>query len=267
MAPMRLLLVGCGKMGAALLRGAAAAGFLESATIIDPAGKPPEELTVPLTWHTTPEALPAEAIFDLILLAVKPQQMAAVLPFYARFTKSLFLSSAAGITLDRLRNLLGGEYAIVRTMPNLPASIGQGMSVAVANHAVTRAQQELADQFLKTVGATAWLPDEVRLDAVTALSGSGPAYVFALGEAMARAGEQLGLPPELAAQLARQTLIGSGALVAQSSESLEALRQAVTSPGGTTEAALRHLLVAGGLPGLISVAMMAARDRARELAQ
>jgi pyrroline-5-carboxylate reductase len=151
-------------------------------------------------------------------------------------------------------------------MPNLAASIGQGMSVAVANKNVSAEQHALCDKFLCAVGKTAWIEDEGLMDAVTALSGSGLAYVFALCEAMARAGESLGITPALASQLAQQTIIGSGALLAQSHESAEALRATVTSPGGTTEAALKQLIGPNGLYELMLKAMTAAAMRSKELA-
>jgi pyrroline-5-carboxylate reductase len=179
----------------------------------------------------------------------------------------VFLSIAAGITIRRLQELLGSGQAVIRAMPNLPASIGKGISVAITNKQISAGQRTLADRLLKTIGETAWVEDEKLIDAVTALSGSGPAYVFALCEAMAKAGESLGLPKDLAARLARTTVIGSGTLLEQSSETAEALRRAVTSPGGTTEAALKHLLAAGGLQDLMLKAMTTAAERAKDLAQ
>ncbi len=198
------------------------------------------EFIYTVSWIASPDKLDSAFVPDIILIAVKPQNMAEVLPIYARFNKALFVSIAAGITLERLQRLLGDAQVIVRVMPNLPASVGKGVSVAIANKNVSTAQRALADNFLKTVGEMACTKDENLLDAVTALSGNGPAYVFALCEAMQAAGEKMGLPADLASKLAHGTIIGSGALLAQSSETNEALLSAVNSPGGTTEAALSN---------------------------
>lgn len=264
MAKPKLLLIGCGKMGGALLERIAANA---QTTVIEPAKPAARLASLPdVTWLTSPGQIDAQFTPDIVIIAIKPQHMAEVLPAYGKFRHSVFLSIAAGQTLARLTALLGGDdYSIVRAMPNLPASIGQGIAVMVANKNVTSAQRALCDQGLKAVGAVAWIEDENLLDAVTALSGSGPAYVFALVEAMAQAGEILGLPPALAAQLARQTVIGSGGLLAQSPDSAAELRASVTSPGGTTEAALKNLLAANGLPELMLKAMQAAAKRSKEL--
>ena len=267
--PNPYLLIGSGKMGGAMLRAWQRQGPI-SITVIDPASPSPDLANIPgVTWLATPDRIPTSFQPEAIILAIKPQQMASTLPLYARFKSSVFLSIAAGQTLAHITKLLGGDkYAIVRSMPNLPASIGAGVTVAVANQNVTPAQHALCKKLLRAVGDVIWTEDESLLNAVTALSGSGPAYVFALVEAMTAAGEKLGLPAAFAAQLARQTIIGSGALLAQSSESADYLRQSVTSPGGTTEAALKHLLAANcGLPNLMERAMHAATARAKELAE
>jgi pyrroline-5-carboxylate reductase len=260
-----LLLVGCGKMGGALLERVAP---MVAACVVDPVPAPARLKSLPgITGLTAPTAIPSSFAPAIVVVAIKPQHMAETLPPYAKFRDSVFLSIAAGQTIASLASLLGGkDYAIVRAMPNLPASIGQGISVAVANKNVNADQRALCDRFLKAVGEAAWIEDENLLDAVTALSGSGPAYFFAMAEAMAKAGEALGLPPDLAAQLARQTLVGSGALLAaQPDAGVAALRRAVTSPGGTTEAALECLLAPDGLSGLMLKAMKAAAQRAKEL--
>ncbi len=253
-------------MGTALLKGWTRLDQC-SVAVVDPSQRSKEiPSNADIAWHQTPEALDPSFAPDAIVLAVKPQQMAAALPAYARYHDAVFLSIAAGQTLKRLASLLADSHrAIVRTMPNLPASIGQGMSVAVANAQVTPDQKRLCEALLRAVGDVAWVEDETLLDPVTALSGSGPAYLFALTEAMAEAGEALGLPKELAARLARQTVVGSAALLAASTESPAALRQAVTSPGGTTAAALEHLLDEQGLTTLLRRAMQAAAKRAKEL--
>ncbi len=246
-------------MGGALLGGWLASG-LKNLAAVEPAGLP-EEAGVLIV--KTLDDLGASFQPDAIVLAVKPQSMAAAVPLYVRFKRSLFLSIAAGLTLHKLGALLGlANAALVRAMPNLPASVGQGMSVAVANGNVTASQRALAEKLLSAVGTVAWVEDEALMDPATALSGSGPAYVFALVESMAAGGIALGLPEPLAQQLACKTLVGSAALLARSLDSPTTLRQAVTSPGGTTEAALRHMQ---DLPDMLRKAMHAAVQRAREL--
>lgn len=255
-------------MGGAILR-CAIGRVVSDAQIIDPASVS-EEIRAHsgVSWHASLDELNPSFEPDIVLIAIKPQYIAEILPAYARFKKSVFLSIAAGQTITRISALLGSDsYSIVRSMPNLPASIGGGATVAVANKNVSAAQHEMCDRLLHAVGFVAWVEDENLIDAVTALSGSGPAYVFALVEAMTKAGEKLGLPTDMAMQLARQTIIGSAALLAQSDESAEALRKAVTSPGGTTEAALKILLGPQGLNELVDKAMKAAEQRAKELSK
>ncbi len=263
---IKLLLVGCGKMGGALLQRVADRAKI---CVVDPAPAPPHFKSLAnVTWLPSSDKIDPAFAPDIIILAIKPQQMASVLSAYARFKNAVFLSIAAGMPIASMESFLKSDtFAIVRSMPNLPASIGQGISVAVANKNVGAAQRALCDAVLKAVGETAWIEDEKLMDAVTALSGNGPAYIFALCEAMEKAGIALGLSHDMAAKLARQTMIGSGALLAQSPESAEALRVAVTSPGGTTEAALKLLLAKDGLSEIMLKAMTAALQRARELAQ
>ena len=265
----KLLLVGCGKMGAALLRGVAAAGFVSDIAVVEPSPLPENLKNLPnMSWHASPDTLPSSFVADVVLIAVKPQMMAEALPPYARFKDAVFLSIAAGVTQAKLADLLGNPaVAIVRSMPNLPASIGQGATVAVPNQRVSAHQKELCDKILRAAGTVFWASDEGLLDVVTALSGSGPAYVFALCEAMEAAGKAMGLPPDMARQLARQTIIGSGALMSVAEESAENLRRAVTSPKGTTEAALKILQADPGLNDLVQKAMQAAAARAAELAR
>lgn len=263
-----ILLIGCGKMGSALLRGWLKTNLVERIEVVDPGMRPPEfASTSVVTWHADNATLTDKP--DVVVLAVKPQQIDKVLAAYRDLTESaLFLSIAAGRTAASIAKGLNAPTAsIVRCMPNLPASIGAGISVAVANQAVTPAQRAMAETMLRVMGDFAWVENEELIDAVTALSGSGPAYVFALVEAMAQAGEKLGLPPALAQRLARQTVIGSGLLLQQSPDSAESLRKAVTSPGGTTAAALARLQDENGLAPLLERAMQAAAARAKELAQ
>lgn len=236
--------------------------------VVEPS-PPPSNLTSlgNIIWVSSPERIDPAFRPDIILLAIKPQHMASTLPAYARYKTSVFLSIAAGFSLASIETSLASSFAVVRSMPNLPASIGEGMTVAVANKNVTSEQRSLCDIILKAVGETAWVEEEHLIDAATALSGSGPAYVFALCEVMAKAGESLGFSSNLSAKLARQTLIGSGHLLDQSPQSAEDLRKAVTSPGGTTEAALKELLASNGLQELIQKTMNAALHRAKELAK
>ncbi len=260
MSNLRVLLVGCGKMGGALLR-EWVAQKTASVTVVEPSSliQEPGVVVVKAPQDVAPSFHP-----DVIVFAVKPQDTAQIAPAYARFTQSLFLSLAAGLRLHALTKMLGTQapYAILRTMPNLPASVGMGMSVLVANEHVTPTQRAYGEKLMRAVGEIAWLEDEGMMNAVTALSGSGPAYLFALLESMEDAAVDLGLPQALAQKLARQTLIGSGALLARSSESPGALRKAVTSPGGTTAAALQRMT---GLAAMMKDAMHAAVARADTL--
>jgi pyrroline-5-carboxylate reductase len=213
------------------------------------------------------DALPGEFSPEVVLLAVKPQVMDEVLPPYARFTKAVFLSIAAGRTMASLQRYLGATAAIVRAMPNTPAAVRRGATGLIANANASKSQKELCDHLVSAVGQAVWVEDESQLDAVTALSGSGPAYVFLLVEALTAAGEQLGLPAEVAETLARATVSGSGELLRQSPLTAATLRQNVTSPNGTTFAALQVLMKEdGGLAELMRRATEAAARRARELA-
>jgi pyrroline-5-carboxylate reductase len=215
------------------------------------------------------DAIPAGAKPDVVIFAVKPQVMEAVVPAYARFVaaKPLFLSIAAGTTTAFFAKRLGAEAAVVRSMPNLPASVHRGITGAFATPKVGADQKSLAERLLGAVGEVVWVDEEGLLDAVTAVSGSGPAYVFLLAECLAQAGIEAGLPEELAARLARATVAGSGELLARSTEPAETLRRNVTSPGGTTAAALSILMGAGGFQTLLSKAVAAAAERSRQLAQ
>lgn len=203
---------------------------------------------------------------DVVLLAVKPQVMADVAPAYARFADSVFLSIAAGKPVAFFRKLLG-DVALVRAMPNTPAAVRAGITVCYPNAKASDDARTLCQSLLEAVGQVAWIDDEGQMDAVTALSGSGPAYVFLLAEVMAKAGAIAGLPGELATRLARATVCGSGQLLAQSTDSAEQLRINVTSPGGTTAAALAVLMAEGtGFQDLMTAAIDAAARRGRELA-
>jgi pyrroline-5-carboxylate reductase len=267
-AQQTLLLVGCGKMGTALLRGWLESGAASRFFIVEPAGMPPEFAGLPnLGWHREAAHLPTQVIPTAVVFAVKPQTIDAVLPDYRPWVDpaTLFLSIVAGKTLAGIVRQLG-RAALVRTMPNLPAAIGRGFTVACANERVTAQQRRLCDRLLGAVGESAWVDDEGLLDAVTAVSGSGPAYVFLLIEALAQAGERQGLTPDLAMRLARGTVAGAAELARLASETPAQLRENVTSPGGTTHAALDVLMAEDGLGALIARAVAAAAARSRVLA-
>ena len=266
--PRTLVLVGCGKMGTAMLRGWVTVGVAARFLVVEPAGMPPGlGSQAEIAWYAAAAALPTELAPDAVVFAVKPQIVDAVLPGYRRWARpgTLFLSIVAGKTLAGLGRHLG-VAAVVRTMPNTPAAIGRGITVACANPLVSFDQRQLCDRLLAAIGESAWVEDEALIDAVTAVSGSGPAYVFLMIEALARAGEAEGLPSELALRLARSTVAGSGELARISEESPAQLRENVTSPGGTTRAALDVLMAADGLEPLIKRAVAAAATRSRELA-
>ena len=217
--------------------------------------------------HLTPATV--EGDFAFIIFAIKPQKAVEIVPLYARFAQpdSVFISIMAGVTTTKLQQWLGQQARCVRVMPNTPAAIGQGVSVAVG--AVTSLQKDSLEKIFRACGLFCWVEDEAQMDAVTALSGSGPAYVFALCEAMAAAGVAAGLSPDLAMMLARQTLIGSAALLAhQPHDTPTVLRQAVTSPQGTTAAGLEVLLAADtGLFPLLQQVVAAAAARSAALSR
>ncbi len=262
-----LVLVGCGKMGSALLRGWIAGRAASRFCVVEPAGPPPDLADASgVSWRRTPAELPSPAP-DAVVFAVKPQAIDDLLPEYRRWAgpHTLFVSIVAGKTIAGMTRHLGPS-ALIRTMPNTPAAIGRGITVACANERVTREQRRLCEELLAAAGESAWVEDEALLDAVTAVSGSGPAYVFLLIEALAQAAEAAGLPSDLALRLARSTVAGSGELARLSAESPARLRENVTSPGGTTRAALDVLMADDGLAPLIARAVAAAAARSRELA-
>ncbi len=261
-----ILLVGCGKMGGALLAGWRERGIAKSYVVIEPM-MPAGSRAAEIAAYADPQELPAELAPAAIVFAVKPQALDAVAPHYRRFSGAApFLSICAGKTIAYFARQLGPGAAIVRAMPNTPAAIGRGIAVLCANAAVAPAARALCGELLAAVGETAWVEDERLMDAVTAVSGSGPAYVFLLIECMAAAGVEAGLPPALAMQLARATVAGSGELARRAAESAAQLREAVTSPGGTTRAALDVLMAKDGLEPLLKKAIAAATRRSRELA-
>ncbi len=257
-----LLLVGGGAMGGAMLSGWIEAG-VSQVVVIDPA--PAAAALAGPGVTVVPDAAAVPAGFDpaCVILAVKPQKADAVLPGLARFG-GVALSIMAGPTIGRLGAVLTGP--VVRAMPNTPAAIRQGITVACAGPGVSAAQRTLCDALLRAVGVVEWVDDEAMIDAVTAVSGGGPAYVFLLAELLEQAAIAEGLPPPLARQLARVTVAGSGALLAARAEDAAVLRRQVTSPAGTTERALAVLMGEGAWPALVPRAIAAAAARSRELA-
>jgi pyrroline-5-carboxylate reductase len=265
-----LLLAGAGKMGGAILSGLLARGLDARSVIVqDP---DPAKAVADLLADNGIDVLPF--IDELtqppgvILLAVKPQLMDEVLPPLAKLAgpQTLLLSIAAGRRIASFERYLPGG-AVVRAMPNTPASIGRGITAAVANRYVTPVQRALADDLLSAVGKVVWVDDESLLDAITAVSGSGPAYVFLLAECLAEAGRAAGLDARLAEELARATVSGSAALLEASDLSAAELRKNVTSPGGTTAAALEILGGEDGMQKLMTAAVAAATKRGRDLAK
>ena len=267
--PGSLVLVGAGKMGGALLKGWLALG-LEAGRIIVLDPYPSPELTA-LTAGAGVQLNPSPAAVeppDALVLAVKPQSFDAAAADVARLAgkTTLVLSIMAGKTIGDIAARLPNARGIVRAMPNLPASIGRGITGAAANGAVTARSRTMADALLSAVGKVEWLDHEGWIDAVTAVSGSGPAYVFYLAECLAAAGAAAGLPVDLALRLARATVEGAGELLTRDPGSAPAqLRENVTSPGGTTAAALSVLMRSEGLEKLMIDAVAAAKKRAEEL--
>ena len=265
--PGTLVLVGAGKMGSAMLDGWIARGLaLKRIVVIEPQpGKAVNALARRgLTLNPKRKAGAASAI----VIAVKPQTAPDAVPPLAPYVgkTTLVLSIMAGRTIGFLEKSLSADAAIVRAMPNTPAAIGRGISVACPNAKVSARQRKLASDLLAAIGKVEWVADEALIDAVTALSGSGPAYVFLLAEAMTKAGIAAGLPADLASRLARETVAGSGELLHRSDLDAATLRQNVTSPGGTTAAALEVLMGPGGFDVLLTKAIAAATRRSRKLA-
>src|SRR5215468_32352 len=263
----RLVLVGAGKMGSAMLEGWRARGLKPGQiTVIEPQPGKTLKALARRGLKLNPKGKNAEA--SAIVIAVKPQTAPEAVPPIAGYVgpTTLVLSIMAGRTIASLEKSLPPGAAIVRAMPNTPAAIGRGITVAFANAGVSTRQRKQASKLLAAIGKVEWISDEALMDAVTALSGSGPAYVFLLAEAMASAGIAAGLPPALATRLARETVAGSSELMYRSDLDAAALRENVTSPGGTTAAALDVLMAKSGLGPLLEKAVAAATKRSRELA-
>jgi pyrroline-5-carboxylate reductase len=262
-----LVLVGAGKMGSAMLDGWLGRGLdPKKITVIEP--QPVKAVKALARRGVKLNPKDKVGVASAIVIAVKPQSAPEALPQLARYIDkaTLVLSIMAGRTVGFLEKLLPAGTAIVRAMPNTPAAIGRGISVAVANAKISKRQRKQASDLLAAIGKVEWVPDEALMDAVTALSGSGPAYIFLLAECMTRAGVAAGLPPELATRLARETVAGSAELLHRSDLDAATLRQNVTSPGGTTAAALEVLMGPGGFDQLLTQAIAAATRRSRDLA-
>jgi pyrroline-5-carboxylate reductase len=262
-----LVLVGAGKMGSAMLHGWLARGLKpKQLAVIEPQPGKTVKALARRGLKLNPKG--KAAVVSAIVIAVKPQSALEALPPLAAYVgkTTLVLSIMAGRTIGFLEKSLPPGTAIVRAMPNTPAAIGRGISVAVANANISTHQRKRASDLLATIGKVEWIGDETLMDAVTALSGSGPAYVFLLAETMASAGIAAGLPPALATRLARETVAGAAELLHRSDVDAATLRQNVTSPGGTTAAALEVLMGPGGFDNLLTQAIAAATRRSRDLA-
>ena len=264
-----LVLVGAGKMGGAMLEGWLKGGADPARIVaLDPA--PPAEVKALIERHGVRLNPDISTIRDaeVIIAAVKPQMMEEVLPNVVplKASKPLVLSVAAGKTIASFERHFGADAAVIRTIPNTPAAVGRGITAMAANAHVSPAQMALARTLLESVGEVVTVENEAMIDAVTAVSGSGPAYVFYLTECLAAAGEKVGLPKDLAMQLARATVAGAGELMRQSGIEAATLRQNVTSPKGTTYEALQVLMAEDGMQPLFDKAIAAATRRSRELA-
>jgi pyrroline-5-carboxylate reductase len=267
---IKVVLVGCGNMGHAMLAGWLKAGRLAPSEVfvVEPADAlRTRAAALGVATGGSAADLTSDAAPELIILAVKPQVIRAVTAEYKRFADkgTTFLSIAAGTSIATLMEILGGNTPVVRCMPNTPAAIGKGMMVVYANDRVARPALDFIDALLGTSGAVAHIDDEKLMDAVTAVSGSGPAYIFHFIECLTAAAQSAGLPPQTAKLLAMQTVFGAASLVAESGEEPRVLREQVTSPNGTTAAALSVLMGGDRLKTLVTEAVAAARLRSEEL--
>ena len=263
------LLVGAGRMGSAMLEGWLKLGLPPQHVRVEDPSPSTDVVNILAAYGAQGATQPLQGKAGIVVLAVKPQMLDSVAPRLREVIgpDTLVISILAGKTLGGLDAAVPHARAIIRAMPNTPASIGRGITAMIANGQVAPAQRELASAIMKAVGQVVWLDNETQMDAVTAVSGSGPAYVFLLAEQLAKAGEAAGLPASLAAQLARQTVAGAGELLNQSELDPAQLRQNVTSPAGTTAAALAVLMGQNGLGDVLIQAVAAATQRSRELAR
>ncbi len=263
----KILLVGCGSMGSALIRGWLQSGWSnDDIKVIDP-NEAARSVANSLGVGVTEKPSEKQQV-DIIVFALKPQVLAKTLPDYKKLVNHdrVFLTIAAGKPLKFYENFLGKEASIVRAMPNTPAAIRQGITVLVGNTRVDSTQRASAEALMEAVGRVTWLDNEELMNAVTAISGSGPAYVFLMIEALSKAGVEMGLGINLAEELALKTVAGAGALAASSDMPPAELRRLVTSPGGTTEAALGVLMKDENLVTLMKKAVSTATERGRDLA-
>jgi len=263
-----LLLIGCGKMGGAMLAGWLELGLPAETVVVEPSAAAVTAFAGRVRHVSAIAEIPAGFAPEAIILATKPQEAPNALPALAHLAgpETVFLSIMAGRNVAGMSAMLGGDARIIRAMPNTPAAIRLGFTVAFPGPEVTEAQRGLCDRLLSAIGEAAWVDQEALIDPVTAVSGGGPAYVFLLAEVMEQAAISQGLPPDLARHMARATVAGSGALLAASTEDAALLRRNVTSPGGTTERALAVLMREAAWPGLMEEAIAAATARSRELA-
>lgn len=264
-----LLLIGCGKMGGAMLSGWLESGIAAAGVVVlDPMGAETLAGRGGVTIHKDIASLPADLDPEVVVFAVKPQQMAEGAPFAARYAgpDTVFMSIAAGTPIGFFEAHLGEGAAVVRAMPNTPAAIGQGITVTCPNANVSDAQMAMCMALLGAIGEALSVVDEALIDPVTAVSGSGPAYVFLLIECLAEAGAEAGLPRDLADRLALVTVAGAGQLALHGEDAPAQLRKNVASPGGTTQAALDVLMADDGMQQLMTRAVAAATKRGRELA-
>ncbi|WP_078121166.1 pyrroline-5-carboxylate reductase [Thiosocius teredinicola] len=264
----RITFIGAGNMAGALIGGLIADGVPpHDITATDPSAEKCRALHEATGIRTSQDNRQAIAEAATVVLAVKPQvlkQVAEEIADTVQTHNPLVISVAAGIRCESLSTWLGGDLALVRTMPNTPAMVQSGATVLYATDGVSEKQREQAESLMRAVGLTQWVDDEALMDAVTALSGSGPAYFFLIMEAMEAVGREMGLPDETAHLLTLQTALGAARMALESSDSPQVLRQKVTSPGGTTEQAI-NTLVDGGIEALFTRALKAARDRSIEL--
>jgi pyrroline-5-carboxylate reductase len=267
--PAKVALIGAGKMGLALLKGWAARGLSgDGVVVVEPDPHPELAQLCSERGFILNGSYQQGVHPEALVLAIKPQMLDTVAPSIAGFLgeDTVVVSILAGKRVADISTRLAGAQAIVRAMPNTAAAVGRGVTGAFASAAISERQRLAAHALLAAVGSVEWVEREEFIDSVTAVSGSGPAYVFYFVEALASAGVGAGLPPDLAARIARETVVGAGELLSRSPElSPETLRQHVTSPGGTTAAALEVLMAGDGLAPLIERAVAAARRRAGEL--
>ena len=270
MTSAKITFIGGGNMASSIIGGLVAQGFsANNITVSDPYQPSLDKLGETLAVQTTQDNNHAVSAADIVVLAVKPQamqQVAEAMQDAVQAQKPLIISIAAGIEMNSLDQWLGGDLAIVRCMPNTPSLVQKGATALFANTAVTTAQRQQTDQILAAIGIALWVDDEAKLDAVTAVSGSGPAYFFLLMESMQAAGEALGLNKQEANQLTLQTALGAAEMAINSDVDTAELRRRVTSPNGTTEAAINSF-ENSDFRAIVNTALTAAKDRSEQLAK